>query len=167
MHDPANISALVSFTGAPDESWFFAVPAAIEARGAPMISLALAAFEAASSRNAERVIDCLNQISGHLEGCTHILPRTYERNNPSFFYNRIRPFVLGTQVPLELSDGVYYEEENGEGRNRQYKGPTAAESSLWHFVDITLGVSHDDEFLLVYLNIREWGHRIRSCRLQF
>ena len=49
----------------------------------------------------------------------------------------------------------------------RYKGPTAAESSLWHFVDISLGVSHDDEFLLVYLNIREWGHRIRSCRLQF
>lgn len=115
--------------------------------------LALAAFEAASSHNAERVIDCLNQISGHLEGCTHILPRMYERNNPSFFYNRIRPFLLGTQVPFEQSDGVYYEEENGEGRNRQYKGPTAAESSLWQFVDISLGVSHDDEFLLVYLNI--------------
>ena len=132
-----------------------------------MISLALAAFEAASSRNAERVIDCLDQISEHLEDCTHILPRTHEWKNPSFFYNRIRPFLLGTQVPLALSDGVYYEEENGEGRNRRYKGPTAAESSLWHFVDISLGISHDDEFLLLYFNAREWGHRIRSWRLQF
>lgn len=155
MHDPTNIYASVSFTGAPDEVWFFAVPAAIEARGAPMIPLALEAFEAASSHNAKLVINCLNQISGHLDGCTHILPRMYERNNPNFFYNRIRPFLSGRQTSPELSDGLYYEEGNGKSRHLRYKGPTAAQSSLWQFVDIALGVTHDDKVIVVYLTIME------------
>ena len=142
MHNPANIAALVSFTGAPDESWFFAVPAAIEVRGTPIIPLALEAFDGASSDKPGRVIDCLNQIAGHLEGCTDLLPRMYERNDPHFFWNRIRPFLSGTHVPPKLPEGVFYEEENGEGNYQLFKGPTAAQSSLWQFVDIVMGVEH-------------------------
>ena len=120
-----------------------------------MIPLALEAFEAASSHNAKLVISCLNQISGHLDGCTHVLPRMYQRNNPIFFYNRIRPFLSGRQISPELSDRLYYEEENGKSRHLRYKGPTAAQSSLWQFVDIAFGISHDDEVILVYLSIME------------
>lgn len=133
---------MVSFTGSPDESWFFAVPAAIEARGAPIITLALRAFESVSSNDSEGVVDCLDQISLHLDGCARLLPRMYERNNPSVFYNRIRPFLSGTHVPPRFPHGVIYEDEDGGGEYRRYKGPTAAQSSLWHFVDIALCVMH-------------------------
>lgn len=139
--DPENFCALTTFTDSIDESWFFAIPAAIEARGAPIIPLALEAFSAASSDKAKQVIGCLHQICGHIQALTLLLPRMYERCNPNYFYHEIRPFLAGT-TSTELPKGVFYEQNDGTGSHRTFQGPTAAQSSLFQFLDVSFGVVH-------------------------
>ena len=72
---------------------------------------------------------------------TLLLPRMYEKNSPSVFYNRIRPFLSGT-TSADLPDGVFYEDGEGGGELVKLKGPTAAQSSLFHLLDEALGVRH-------------------------
>ncbi len=139
--NPDNFCALTTFTDSPDESWFFAVPAAIEARGAPIIPLTLETFSAASLGESEKIITCLGQIRGHIEALSALLPRMYEKCNPTIFYCNIRPFLVGT-TSAEPSEGVFYAEENGKGSHRIHQGPTAAQSSLFQFLDISFGVRH-------------------------
>ena len=170
IEDPANFCALTTFTGSTDESWFYAIPAAVEARGAPIISLTIKAFCAASSDQPEKLIGCLQDICGHIEALTSLLPRMYERCNPAFFYHKIRPFLAGS-MSAELPKGVFYEQGDGTGSHRLHQGPTAAQSSLFHFLDISFGVCHqptggsqipaakqDNEFLKVCHRTLEFSY---------
>ena len=141
VSDPENVVALTTFTGSVDESWFYAIPTAIEARGAPIIPLTLEAFQGVSLGRADVVIACLKKICVLIEALAALLPRMYEKCNPFFFFNEIRPFLAGT-FGAELVEGIYYEQNDGRGSHRLYKGPTAAQSSLFHFLDISFGVRH-------------------------
>lgn len=114
----------------------------MEAKAAPIIPLALEAFEAVSKDDALALIDCLKQIADHIHGLSLVLPRMYERNDPQFFYNRIRPLLAGCKASAELPNGVFYENEYGGGSWREYTGPNATQSSLWQFIDLALGVKH-------------------------
>ena len=141
IENPENYLALTTFTGSIDESWFFAIPAAIEARGAPIIPLTLETIYAASSDRIVQVISCLQDVGGHIEALTSLLSRMYERCNPNYFFHKIRPFLAGT-TSIELPKGIFYEREGGTGSHMICQGPTAAQSSLFHFLDISLGVKH-------------------------
>ena len=141
VSEPENLCALTTFTASVDESWFYAIPTAIEARGAPIITLALKAFQAVSLDRVDVVIACLKEISVTIEALTPLLTRMYEHCHPTVFFNEIRPFLTGTISP-ELVRGVYYEQKDRKGSHRSYKGPTAAQSSLFHFLDISFGVRH-------------------------
>ena len=140
--DPSNLVAQLTFTDTPDESWFFIVLTAIEARGAPIIMHALHAFEAVSRDDAAAVEKHLTEIVAHLQDLIPVLPRMYEQCNPDMFYNCIRPFLSGCKASCELPRGIFYENENGGGTWQQFSGPTAAQSSLWQFIDLALGVKH-------------------------
>ena len=170
IENPANFFALTTFTGSTDESWFYAIPAAIEARGAPIIPLTIEAFCAASSDESEKLTGCLQDIRGHIEALTILLPRMYENCNPAFFYHKIRPFLAGS-MSAELPKGVFYDQGDGTGNHRLHQGPTAAQSSLFHFLDISFGVSHhptgsgqipaaqqNDEFLKVCNRTLEFNY---------
>ncbi|MCJ1477774.1 hypothetical protein MMC13_006447 [Lambiella insularis] len=139
--DPENLSAIQTFTGTEDESWFYIMVTAIEARGAPIITIALHAFDAASTDNPENVITCLNKMSALLLSLSELLLRMYERCNPSYFYHHVRPFLAGSKS-AEIPDGIFYEDGSGGGSYPQYNGPSAAQSSLWQFIDIAFGVTH-------------------------
>lgn len=141
VSEPENLCALTTFTASVDESWFYAIPTAIEARGAPIIPLALKAFQAVSQDRVDAVIACLKEISVIIEALTPLLTRMYENCHPAFFFNEIRPFLAGT-TSTELVRGVYYEQRDGKGSHKSYKGPTAAQSSLFHFLDISFGIRH-------------------------
>ena len=139
--EPENLCALTTFTASVDESWFYAIPTAIEARGAPIIPLALKAFQAVSLDRVDAVIACLKEICVIIEALAALLTRMYENCHPAFFFNEIRPFLAGT-TSSELVRGVYYEQKDGKGSHELYKGPTAAQSSLFHFLDISFGIKH-------------------------
>ena len=142
IQDPDNLEAQFTFTGSDNESWFYVSLIAIEARGGPIISLALRAFTSVLSSNSPEVTSCLQEMAGLIYELGSMLPRMYERCDPQFFYNRIRPFLAGTKGSSDLPKGLFYEDGTGGGEYYQYVGPSAVQSSLLQFIDAALGVSH-------------------------
>ncbi|KAF7552360.1 hypothetical protein G7046_g7433 [Stylonectria norvegica] len=139
-----NLASLTTFTGAIDESWFYLVSVAIEARGAPIISLMLTAIAAARHSDSATVARCLRTFAERLTDLTNLLQRMHESCDPVIFYNRIRPFLAGSKNMAEagLPQGVIYEDGSGTETYQQYSGGSNAQSSLIQFFDIVLGIEH-------------------------
>ncbi|KAI9150426.1 Indoleamine 2,3-dioxygenase [Paramyrothecium foliicola] len=139
-----NLATLNTFTGSLDESWFYLVSVAIEARGAPIISLMLTAVAAARQGDSATVTRCLRAFAERLTDLTSILQRMHESCDPTVFYHRIRPFLAGSKNMAEagLPNGVIYEDGTGTETHRQYSGGSNAQSSLIQFFDVILGIAH-------------------------
>ena len=139
-----NLATLNTFTGSIDESWFYLVSVAIEARGAPILDLMLTAMEAARANDENTVTRCLCTFAERLTDLTNILQRMHDSCDPAVFYNRIRPFLAGSKNMAEagLPHGVIYEDGSGTEQYRQYSGGSNAQSSLIQFFDIALGIRH-------------------------
>lgn len=139
-----NLATLNTFTGSSDESWFYLISVAIEARGAPLLDLMLTAMAAARAHDAKTVTRCLVGFAERLCDLTNILQRMHERCDPTIFYHRIRPFLAGSRNMAEagLPDGVLYPDGSGREEFRQYSGGSNAQSSLIQFFDIALGIRH-------------------------
>ncbi|CAK7269865.1 Indoleamine 2,3-dioxygenase [Sporothrix epigloea] len=146
-----NLATLTTFTGSIDESWFYLVSVAMEARGGPMIAILLKAMAAVRADDAEMVTACLCTFAERLDDLGELLQRLHERCEPTVFYHRIRPYLAGSKNMTDagLPHGVIYDEGNGSGTAaagepvyRQYSGGSNAQSSLIQFFDIALGVEH-------------------------
>ncbi|KAI9884265.1 MAG: hypothetical protein M1823_003955 [Watsoniomyces obsoletus] len=139
-----NLSTLTTFTGSLDESWFYLVSVAIEARCAPIIPTMLAAISAARRNDRKTVRECLEFFAERLDELITLLQRMYENCDPHVFYHRIRPFLAGSKNMADagLPNGVIYDDGSGEEIYRQYSGGSNAQSSLVQFFDIVLGVEH-------------------------
>jgi indoleamine 2,3-dioxygenase len=140
-----NLATLTTFTGSLDESWFFLVSVAMEARGAPIIPLMLTAIAAAREDDAATVTRCLRRFAERLDDLGSLLQRMHESCDPVVFYNRIRPFLAGSKGMADagLPEGVRYDDGSGNPMPwRQYAGGSNAQSSLIQFFDIVLGVEH-------------------------
>lgn len=139
-----NLATLNTFTGAIDESWFYLVSVAMEARGGPIISLMLSAIAAARENDAATVTRCLHGFAERLDDITTLLVRMHESCNPTVFYHRIRPFLAGSKNMADagLPNGVVYEDGSGNEPFRQYAGGSNAQSSLIQFFDVVLGIQH-------------------------
>ncbi|KAK3942818.1 Indoleamine 2,3-dioxygenase [Diplogelasinospora grovesii] len=139
-----NLATLNTFTGALDESWFYLVSVAMEARGAPIIPLMLTAIAAARHNDVPTVTRCLSTFAERVDDLTTLLQRMHESCDPTIFYNRIRPFLAGSKNMAEagLPNGVIYEDGSGTETYRQYSGGSNAQSSLIQFLDIVLGIEH-------------------------
>lgn len=140
-----NLATLTTFTGALDESWFYLVSVAIEARGAPVIPLMLTAIAAARDGDNATVTRCLCTFAEHLDDLGTLLKRMHEQCDPTIFYDRIRPFLAGSKNMAEagLPNGVLYEvDATGRGDYCQYSGGSNAQSSIIQFFDIVLGIQH-------------------------
>ncbi|KAK4665380.1 Indoleamine 2,3-dioxygenase [Podospora pseudopauciseta] len=139
-----NLASLCTFTGGIDESWFYLVSVAMEARGAPIVPLMLRAIAAAREDDAKAVTSCLSTFAERLDDLTTLLVRMHESCDPNIFYNRIRPFLAGSKNMGEagLPNGVIYEDGTGTETYRQYAGGSNAQSSLIQFFDIVLGITH-------------------------
>ncbi|OAA39067.1 Indoleamine 2,3-dioxygenase subfamily [Metarhizium rileyi] len=139
-----NLATLSTFTGSIDESWFYLISVAIEARGAPILDLMLTAIAAARKSDAKTVTRCLVGFAERLTDLTNILVRMHESCDPTVFYHRVRPFLAGSKNMAEagLPHGVLYDEGTGVEEYRQYSGGSNAQSSLIQFFDIVLGIHH-------------------------
>ncbi|KAF7908828.1 hypothetical protein EAE99_011698 [Botrytis elliptica] len=144
LTDLDKLSCQHTFTNTPDESWFYLVSVAIEARGAEVIPLMLQAMNAVRSDEPEILISCLEKFSTCIQDCGKILERMYEKCDPEVFYHIIRPFLAGSKnmSAAGLPRGVFYDEGNGSGEWRMYSGGSNAQSSLIQFWDAVLGVKH-------------------------
>lgn len=139
-----NLATLATFTGSWDESWFYLISVAIEARGAPLLPLMLKAIAAARINNCKRVTDCLRLFAERLDELGTLLQRMYENCDPHVFYHKIRPYLAGSKNMADagLPNGVIYEDGSGTETYSQYGGGSNAQSSLIQFFDIVLGIEH-------------------------
>ncbi|KAL9013746.1 MAG: hypothetical protein Q9173_001590 [Seirophora scorigena] len=139
-----NLSTLATYTGSLDESWFYLVSVAIEARGAPTISLMLDAIAAARIGDRRTVTECLHTFAERLDELATLLQKMYENCDPHVFYHRIRPFLAGgkNMADAGLPNGVLFDDGSGEQEYRQLGGGSNAQSSLIQFFDIILGIEH-------------------------
>ena len=139
-----NLSTLATFTGSLDESWFYLVSVAIEARGGPIINWMLNAIAAARLKDSQAVTACLQASAERLDELGTLLQRMYENCDPHVFYHRIRPFLAGSKNMADagLPNGVLFDTGQGDERYVQYGGGSNAQSSLIQFFDVVLGIEH-------------------------
>lgn len=139
-----NLSTLVTFTGSLDESWFYLVSVAIEARCAPILPLMLDAIAAVRAHDPRHVTAALQSFAERIESLGGLLNRMYENCDPHVFYHRIRPFLAGSKNMAEagLPNGVKFDTGDGSPHFVQYSGGSNAQSSILQFFDIVLGIEH-------------------------
>ncbi|KAL2109356.1 hypothetical protein VUR80DRAFT_2552 [Thermomyces stellatus] len=144
IDDLENLATMNTFTGSLDESWFYLVSVAIEARGAPILPTMMRAISAARAGDARTVAACLRFFAERLTELSAILQRVHENCDTNIFYHRIRPFFAGSKNMADagLPNGVMYEDAAGNIEYRQYAGGSNAQSSLIQFFDIILGIEH-------------------------
>ncbi|EOD48702.1 putative indoleamine -dioxygenase subfamily protein [Neofusicoccum parvum UCRNP2] len=140
-----NIFTLNTATGSLDESWFYLVSVAIEARAAPTIPLMLTAIEAARYGDSHTVTECLRSFAERLDELGTLLQRMYENCDPHVFYHRIRPYLAGSKNMADagLPNGVVFDDGTSEPQHYvQFSGGSNAQSSIIQFFDIVLGIEH-------------------------
>lgn len=136
--------ALQTATGTDDESWFLIISCAMEARAGPLIDRMLGALEAVEANDASTITDALEYFKQSLDEIGCLLERMDERCNPQAFYHTIRPFLAGSMnmEAAGLTNGVFYDEGDGKGSWRKYRGGSNGQSSLLQFFDAVLSVDH-------------------------
>lgn len=143
--NPENVIMRHTFTGTPDEAWFYAVSVSVEAKGVKAIQVMLKCVEAINERDEPTILDCLTTFGTIVIDLGQILQRMHERCDPQIFYHRIRPFLAGSRgmEKAGLPRGIFYDEGDGQGSWRQYSGGSNAQSTLIQFLDVSLGVRHE------------------------
>ncbi|KAK4139644.1 Indoleamine 2,3-dioxygenase [Dichotomopilus funicola] len=149
--DLDHLHALHTFTGTEDESWFYMVSAAMEARGGEIISGMLRGREEEDMHDLQTTTQALREFVACIAALGGLLERMYERCRPGVYYHLIRPFLAGSSgmEGAGLPKGVFYDEgasgERCQGRKgqwRKYRGGSNGQSSLVQFLDAALGVEH-------------------------
>ncbi|KAF2644008.1 Indoleamine 2,3-dioxygenase [Massarina eburnea CBS 473.64] len=131
-------------TGTDDESWFLMVSDAMEARAGPLIEMMLGAIDAVTRNDIPTIISALQYFKQSMEDIGMLLERMDERCNPQTFYHTIRPFLAGSMnmEAAGLPNGVFYDEGDGKGSWKKYRGGSNGQSSLLQFFDAVLSVNH-------------------------
>ncbi|KAF2028778.1 indoleamine 2,3-dioxygenase alpha type [Setomelanomma holmii] len=139
-----NLATHMTFTGALDESWFYLVSVAIEARAGPIVPLMIEAIGAVRRRDTNTVVQALRSFAERLDELGTLLERMYESCDPHVFYHRIRPFLAGSKNMGDagLPNGVMFDDGTGQQPYVQYSGGSNAQSSIIQFFDVVLGVEH-------------------------
>jgi len=159
LRQPENLEALHTLSGTDDESWFYVISNAMEARATPMIEMMLSAIEAVDREDSATVIACLGRLRVDLASISRLLERMDERCDPYVFYHHIRPYLAGSQnmEAAGLPRGVFFDLGNGKGSWRKYRGGSNGQSSLIQFFDTILGVSHKSSTF--HQEMRTYMHR--------
>jgi indoleamine 2,3-dioxygenase len=139
-----NLATHMTFTGSMDESWFYLVSVAIEARAGPVIPMMIKAIAAARQNDSNTVVNCLRHFAERLDEIGALLERMYESCDPHVFYHRIRPFLAGSKNMADagLPNGVMFDDGTGQQPYVQFSGGSNAQSSTIQFFDVVLGVEH-------------------------
>ena len=146
-----NMTTIASFTGTRGEAAFYHVPVLIEWEGGYLVHLLLDAILAANEDTAENartiVKDALDETSRALTKMAIHLPKFNATLDPHFFYHTHRPFMAGGKgmEAKGLPDGMVFHRSDGSTLPLKLVGGSAAQSSLFPFLDYALGVKHTGE----------------------
>lgn len=116
----------------------------MEARAGPLLHIILAAMEAVLQDDVPAIVSGLRYFTESMKDIGRLLERMDERCNPQRFYYTIRPLLAGSMnmEAAGLPNGVFYDEGNGKGQWRKYRGGSNGQSSLLQFFDAALSVEH-------------------------
>ncbi len=116
----------------------------MEARAGPLIETMLGALDAVEENDVRAIINALEYFTRSLHKIGKLLERMDEQCNPQVFYHTIRPFLAGSMnmEAAGLPNGVFYDEGEGQGTWRKYRGGSNGQSSLIQFFDAILSVDH-------------------------
>ena len=134
-----DVDCIGNFTGTRDEAVFDLVSDAVEAAGGSLVGLFLEALADAEKGGTSAVMWKLCQAQHIFSQMAVALGKLYKQVDPKVFYQRIRPFLAGGGG---LSDGMVFRRENGTVVKVKSVGGSAAQSSLFQYLDIVLGVVH-------------------------
>jgi len=117
----------------------------MEARAGPLIHAMLAAMEAVERKDNATIVESLTYFKQSMTDIGKLLERMDDRCHPQVFYHHIRPFLAGSMnmETAGLPNGVFYDEGEGKGSWRKYRGGSNGQSSLLQFFDAVLQINHD------------------------
>ncbi|GAA5984127.1 hypothetical protein JCM11641_000321 [Rhodosporidiobolus odoratus] len=143
-----NVEITTTFTPTPSERAFFLLSLFCELHGPAILRLMSATLDEAffaDSVALGRIASYLQSIALLIDELTALMagatggtfgPGGREHISPAAFYWEIRPWFNGGKWVYE---GVG---PDGEGREMEWGGPSAGQSSLVHALDLFLGVDH-------------------------
>jgi indoleamine 2,3-dioxygenase len=147
-----NIGLIGNFLGGIDEEWFVLIHVDIERKAAPGLAVLHACLDAAETADAERARDLLATVQASIDSMYATLNRMPEWCDPYIYYQRVRPYIHGWKNHPDLPRGLIYEGvEAYEGRPRQFRGETGAQSAIVPSLDAVLGIGHKEDILRLYL----------------
>ncbi|MDX1902149.1 MAG: hypothetical protein SFW66_09155 [Gammaproteobacteria bacterium] len=150
-----NIALLQNFLGGVDEEWFVLIHIDIEARIVPALSVLALAQQAAEENDLDTLAQHLTTIADALEAICDTLDRMPEKCDPYIYYNRVRPYIHGWKNNPALPNGLVY--EGVDSTPQFFRGETGAQSTIIPSLDATLGITHENDELSIYLReMREY-----------
>lgn len=139
--DLSQLESLTSFTGTRGEDAFYHVPVLVEADGGPLIPLLLQAVENGQRGDFAAVCSALETATTTFAKMGSHLPKMFGTLDAHIFYHEIRPFFAGGK---DLPRGMVFRKSDGTEVEAKYVGGSAAQGSLFPFLDHILGVVHEE-----------------------
>lgn len=138
--------SLASFTGTRSEDAFYHVPVLTEAEGGHLIPLLLETIQSAQSGNFGFVRSALETSAATFSKMGAHLPKLFSTLEANMFYHELRPFLAGGKgmEGKGLPRGMVFERCDGTQVEVKCIGGSAAQSSLFPFLDHVLGVEHEE-----------------------
>lgn len=146
------------------EKWFYLVHIGFELNSGQSVIKVMDIILNNKNMTDDQIINNLKDIKDSIDKTIAIVSRIAEKCNNKIFFEKLRNFLSGwnklPQGHLKAWNGDYYE-------HLEYKGGSAAQSSLIQVWDILLGVEHIEharEFLMEMRNYMPYSHK---CLLEF
>lgn len=142
--DLHELTSLASFIGSPGEDAFYHVPVLIEAEGGPLVPLLLSAVCATRQNDTQTVVEALRKSTAIITRMKQHLPKLYSTLDADMFYHQLRPYLAGGKGMEEkgLPQGFVFQRQDHTEQAAKFIGGSAAQSSLFQFLDLVLGVEH-------------------------
>ena len=143
-----NLRCLTLFTGKRDEEEFYLASARIELRGVDALEIMRATMDElfiGDALAARRITRYLHSLVRVLDDLARLLLAVRDGCEPDVFYNEIRPWFNGADSGSRKWTFEGLEERPELALPTELSGPSAAQSSLIHAVDVFLGVNHPPE----------------------
>lgn len=137
----SQLESLTSYTGTRGEDAFYHVPVLVEADGGPLIPLLLQAVEDGQRGDFAAVRSALEVATATFVRMGAHLPKMFGILDAHMFYHEIRPFFAGGKG---LPRGMVFKKSDGTEVEAKYVGGSAAQGSLFPFLDQVLGVVHEE-----------------------
>ncbi|CAH0053643.1 unnamed protein product [Clonostachys solani] len=139
------LRSVASFMRTRGEDAFYHVPVLVEAEGGPLVKILLDAVGEARISNSAPVQAALSASAAIIAKMVKHLPKLYSTLDAGEFFHELRPYLAGGRgmEAKGLSDGFVFQRGDGSQFASKHIGGSAAQSSLFQFLDLVLGVEHE------------------------